>query len=63
MAEGSGITEVALKEKITAQLQATHVEIEDMSGMFTWLIFYPTSTPPLAVKPRSSTTLDRREFT
>ncbi|PMD67125.1 bola-like protein [Hyaloscypha bicolor E] len=27
-----GVTEVGLRAKITEQLQATHVEIEDMSG-------------------------------
>ncbi|KAH8779305.1 bola protein [Hyaloscypha finlandica] len=32
MAEESGVTEVGLRAKITEQLQATHVEIEDMSG-------------------------------
>lgn len=33
MAEESGVTEVGLRAKITEQLQATHVEIEDMSGI------------------------------
>ena len=33
MAEESGVTENVLKTKITQQLQATHVEIEDMSGI------------------------------
>lgn len=33
MAEQPGITEEALKVKITESLQATHVEIEDMSGL------------------------------
>ncbi|KAN0101696.1 bola-like protein [Hyaloscypha variabilis] len=32
MAEESPVTEAGLKAKITEQLQATHVEIEDMSG-------------------------------
>jgi len=32
MAEESGVTEAGLKTKIIEQLQATHVEIEDMSG-------------------------------
>ncbi|KAH8590880.1 bola protein [Bisporella sp. PMI_857] len=32
MAEDSGITEAGLKSKLTELLQATHVEIEDMSG-------------------------------
>jgi len=32
MAEASGVTEASLKTKITELLQATHVEIEDMSG-------------------------------
>lgn len=32
MAE-SGVTEESLKTKITEQLQATHVAIEDMSGI------------------------------
>lgn len=39
MAEASGITKADLKTKIIEQLQATHVEIEDMSGI---------STPPSA---------------
>jgi hypothetical protein len=39
MAEASGVTEADLKAKIIEQLQATHVEIEDMSGI---------STPPTA---------------
>jgi hypothetical protein len=34
MAEESGVTETGLKAKIIEQLQATHVEIEDMSGIF-----------------------------
>lgn len=34
MAEESGVTEAGLKAKITEQLQATHVEIEDMSGIY-----------------------------
>jgi hypothetical protein len=34
MAEESGVTEAGLKAKIIEQLQATHVEIEDMSGIF-----------------------------
>ena len=34
MAEGPGVTEASLKTKITELLQATHVEIEDMSGTF-----------------------------
>jgi stress-induced morphogen len=33
MAEESGVTENVLRTKITQQLQATHVEIEDMSGI------------------------------
>jgi len=33
MAEDSGVTEAGLKAKITDLLQATHVEIEDMSGI------------------------------
>lgn len=32
MAEASGVTEASLKTKITDLLQATYVEIEDMSG-------------------------------
>ena len=35
MAEASGVTEADLKAKIIEQLQATHVEIEDMSGIST----------------------------
>jgi stress-induced morphogen len=53
MAEASGVTEDGLKEKITQELQAVHVEIEDMSGISSFisfpsreLIFYPTMTPP-----------------
>jgi hypothetical protein len=34
MAEASGVTETSLKTKITELLQATHVEIEDVSGTF-----------------------------
>jgi hypothetical protein len=34
MAEESGVTEAGLKAKIVEQLQATHVDIEDMSGIF-----------------------------
>jgi hypothetical protein len=33
MAEDSGVTADGLKLKITEQLQATYVEIEDMSGL------------------------------
>jgi hypothetical protein len=33
MAEESGVTEAGLKTKIIEQLQATHVKIEDMSGI------------------------------
>ena len=33
MAEESGVTEAGLKTKIVEVLQATHVEIEDMSGI------------------------------
>jgi hypothetical protein len=41
MAEASGVTEADLKAKIIEQLQATHVEIEDMSGIST-----PPAAPP-----------------
>jgi hypothetical protein len=41
MAEASGVTEADLKAKITERLQATHVEIEDMSGIST-----PPAAPP-----------------
>jgi hypothetical protein len=41
MAEASGVTEASLKTKITELLQATHVEIEDMSGP----PHYPSSHP------------------
>ena len=41
MAEASGVTEADLKAKIIEQLQATHVEIEDMSGIST-----PPTAPP-----------------
>lgn len=40
MADPSGVTEASLKSKLIELLQATHVEIEDMSGTST-----PT-TPP-----------------
>ena len=40
MAEASGVTAASLKIKITELLQATHVEIEDMSG----LPHYPSSS-------------------
>jgi hypothetical protein len=33
MAEASGVTEELLKTKLADLLQATYVEIEDMSGM------------------------------
>jgi hypothetical protein len=39
MAEESGVTEAGLKAKIIERLQATHVDIEDMSG--TLPNFYP----------------------
>lgn len=42
MAEASGVTEVDLKAKIIGNLQATHVEIEDMSGTFPAPL-YPSS--------------------
>ena len=45
MAEDSGVTEAGLKAKLADILQATHVEIEDMSGKI-----FPT-TPPLAFAP------------
>jgi hypothetical protein len=41
MTEASGVTEADLKAKIIEQLQATHVEIEDMSG-----ISNPPRAPP-----------------
>ena len=34
MVESSGVTEADLKAKIIEKLEATHVEIEDMSGLF-----------------------------
>lgn len=34
MAGEEGVTEAVLRSKITEELQATHVEIEDMSGMY-----------------------------
>lgn len=34
MADTSGITADSLKAKLVEQLQAQHVEIEDLSGMF-----------------------------
>lgn len=39
MADEAVVTEAGLQKKLTALLEATHVEIEDMSGM------YP-ATPP-----------------
>jgi hypothetical protein len=47
MAEAQGVTEAALKEKLAASLGATHVEIEDMSGM------YP-ATPPWSIDERDN---------
>lgn len=41
MAETPGVSEADLKAKIIAQLQAVHVEIEDMSGSS----IYPTVAP------------------
>ncbi len=35
MAEESGVTEAGLKATLTEKLEATHVEIEDMSGTHT----------------------------
>ena len=46
MAEASGVTEAGLKTKIVEALQATYVEIEDMSGMVFRVPRYP-SFPPL----------------
>ncbi len=50
MAEASGVTEDVLKEKITHELQAVHVEIEDMSGICSFISFSSRelifSTPP-----------------
>jgi len=40
MAEESGVTEASLKAKIADLLQATYIEIEDMSGT------YPAIAPP-----------------
>ena len=42
MTEASGVTEADLKAKIMQKLQATHVEIEDMSGIST---IYPAECP------------------
>jgi hypothetical protein len=39
MAKASGVTEDGLKEKITQELQAVHVEIEDMSGISSFISF------------------------
>ena len=44
MAEESGVTEAGLRTKLADVLQATHVEIEDMSGTF--LPHHPSSRPP-----------------
>src|SRR5271166_5817551 len=46
MAEESGVTEAGLKATLTEKLQATHVEIEDMSGTS----FLPCA-PPAHVCP------------
>jgi aspartokinase-like uncharacterized kinase len=46
MAEAPGVTEADLKAKIIEQLQATHVEIEDMSGI---VYFYAADCPALLV--------------
>lgn len=43
MAEASGITEDSLKQKITDLLQASYVDIEDMSGNI-MPYNYPTMT-------------------
>jgi hypothetical protein len=42
MAEASSVTEEDLRAKLVELLQATHVAIEDMSG-----IFCPTIAPPV----------------
>lgn len=36
MADTSGVTADSLKSKLLEQLQAQHVEIEDLSGMWRW---------------------------
>jgi hypothetical protein len=40
MAEASGVTEATLKIKLVELLQATHVEIEDVSGTAAPLSFW-----------------------
>lgn len=40
----SQITDESLREAITQRLQATHVEVTDMSGALPWLS--GSSTPP-----------------
>jgi len=48
MAEDSGVTEAGLKSKLGELLQATHVEIEDMSGT---LLPHQTNPPPPLLSP------------
>jgi len=43
MAENSGVTTVDIEQKLKASLDATHVEIEDMSGMSSF--FHLPSAP------------------
>jgi hypothetical protein len=55
MAE-AGVSGDDLKAKIISQLQATHVEVEDMSGTY---IFCPT-TPPFPLYTRLPVSLLER---
>lgn len=42
MADTSGVTADSLKSKLLEQLQAQHVEIEDLSGMWRWQSRFPS---------------------
>lgn len=42
-AASSGVTPEAIRQKLETNLGATHVEIEDMSGMSCAIIFHWTS--------------------
>ena len=44
MAENSGVTASDIEEKLKTTLEATHVEIEDMSGKLSTLSSYSVSS-------------------
>jgi hypothetical protein len=50
MAEESGITEDGLKMKIVNLLQATYVDIEDMSGLYVSTPLPPTERTNLSAQ-------------